>query len=183
MINAGQILIAPPAMPDLRFKRTVIFMAETSAMGSWGLVVNRELGQTARELFEDTEIDCNLEWPVYWGGPVNPGVIWLLHDRGWSMSTTLPIGSDWAITSHPEMFDVLSKGYCPRYSRIIAGTACWGPGQLESELDGHPPWNRDSSWLYSGVPSVDWLLEQDVDLLWSTSVTESGHQAVDSWIA
>lgn len=182
MITAAQLLIAPPAMTDPRFRGTVIFMIESSHMGSWGLVVNRDLGSTAHSLLAHTDICCDLPWPVYWGGPQAPGVIWLLHDQGWSMSNTLAVGSELAITSHPEMFDVLAQGHCPRHSRIIAGTAAWRPGQLESEIAAQAPRTSDHSWLYSQVPSAEWLLEHSTDQLWTAAVAQAGQEAVHSWI-
>lgn len=62
------------------------------------------------------------------------------------------------------------------------GYCSWAAGQLEAELNGHGPWQKQNSWLVAHNLGPEWLLEQPVDDLWTGATTLCSHQAVDSWL-
>lgn len=183
-ISATDLLIAPPSIPDPRFKNSVIMMTHNNQTGSFGLCVNKPMNYTLDEILEDSNLKIpNLPpLPIFWGGPVSPNSLWMLHSTDWVCKHSVMITSVWAMTSHEEMFHNLSDGDMPRWSRIIMGYSSWGPGQLDAELEGWGPWKKDHSWLVAQNLGPEWLFDQDPDDLWSSVVTLSSHQAVDSWL-
>jgi len=183
-LNTTDLLIAPPNIPDPRFRDTVLMLTHYDSDGAHGLCVNRELGHTLPEILSRSNIDLTglPPIPLYWGGPMGSQSIWMLHSPDWVCSETVMITSAWAMTSSEEMFHCLLAGDMPRNFRLLLGYAAWAPGQLDKELEGQGSWRQEHSWLTAQNLGPEWLFEQPVDELWSNVVTLSCHQAVDSWL-
>lgn len=181
-VNGGDLLIAPAAMKDPRFVHSVILLTHHHADGSYGLCLNRPTGYTIAELLVDSEIECYLNFPVYWGGPVSPGTVWMLHDPDWESTNTVQINDHWAMTSHKDMFLDLAAGSSPRWLRMCHGYTGWAPNQLERELQGSKPWSPESSWLTVNQISPDLVIEQDESELWARTIELSAKQAMDHWL-
>ena len=182
MIQAADLLIAPPDLPDPRFKNAVIFMLSTGTQGSLGLCVNKILDITVNDLDLELGHGRFIDAPIYWGGPVNRRTVWMLHSADWCLDDTVEISQDWAMTSSMEMFEALADGFLPREFRLFSGYASWAPEQLEMELAGQHPWNPRHSWLWAQSPDPEWLFNQPVDTLWATATSLSCSQAVNSWL-
>lgn len=159
--------------------------------GSFALCVNRASNYTVQDLVDqaqvelsiDLEIDCDLRFPLYWGGPVSPSTIWMLHSSEWHLDDiTVIIDDQWSMTSNVKMFHRLADGDMPREFRIMYGYCSWAPGQLENELRGQAPWRPEQAWLIARNLGPEWLFEQPVESLWENATTLSSHQAVDSWL-
>ena len=183
-LRATDLLIAPPGIPDTRFREAVLMMTHDNPSGSFALCVNRPLNSSLDEILEDSDLGIpNLpRVPVYWGGPVSPNSIWMIHSTDWVCKHTVMITSAWAMTSHEEMFHCMADGDTPRWFRMVMGYSSWGPGQLTCELEGLGPWSKDHSWLVAHNLGPEWLFEQPPEELWSNVITLSSHQAVDSWL-
>lgn len=183
LIEPGCLLVAPPGMPDARFRETVIMIMSHGEEGSWGLVINRGLGYSSTEALaaagQHFRLDPDPE--LYWGGPINPGVIWVLHTADWQIAATQEITDHYSVTSHRHMFDHLRRVQ-PRYSRIFSGSAVWGPDQLPAEIAGESPWTSRSSWLMCQTPDPAWLLSQPNQDLWTSAISLSAQQAVRDWL-
>ena len=54
---ANQFLIAMPLLADPNFSRTVTLLCEHSADGALGVVINRTLGMTMGDIFQQLDID------------------------------------------------------------------------------------------------------------------------------
>ena len=180
---SSDLLIAPPNIPDPRFRKSVLMLTHDHNSGSFALCVNKLSKFTLPQILEELELeDYNLNFPLYWGGPVNQGTVWMLHSTDWECEHTVAITTDWAMTSHISMFAHLADGDHPEHFRICMGYCSWSPGQLKNELAGIPPWNHNNSWLVANNLGPEWLFEQPEDLLWENATTLCSHQAVDSWI-
>lgn len=179
---SGDLLIAPPNMPDPRFRKSVIMLTHDLPSGAFALCLNRETRHTVGDIIEDLGIGADMPHPLYWGGPVSPSTIWMLHSDDWSSEHTHAICEGWAMTSSREMFEQICDGNEPQHYRFFSGYCSWGAGQLENELDGVGAWRKDQSWLVARNPGAGWLLEQPVEHLWSSTTTLCSHQAVDSWL-
>lgn len=79
---APGLLLAMPQLHDPHFTRAVVLMVEHSEHGSFGLVVNQPGELVVRDLLESLEIEwCGRADDMVWrGGPVMPGLGWILHD-------------------------------------------------------------------------------------------------------
>ena len=170
-------------MVDQRFRESVIFIAEHDREGSWGICLNRPLNQTVKSLFAAVGLPVALDIDMFWGGPVSPGVIWMLHDPDWSMTNTVQITDQWSMTSHRQMFDQLIADNHPRWYRVFSGFSAWAPDQLVSEIQGEEPWSDQSSWLYAKSPSPEWAFDQSWDDLWQKSLAVISREAIDHWLA
>lgn len=190
-IQGTDLLIAPPNIPDARFRQSVLMLTHTNNSGSFALCVNKPsqytvqdlVTQASTELNVDLEIDCDLNFPLYWGGPVSSSTIWMLHSSDWHLDNiTANIDNDWSMTSNINMFYHLADGDVPREFRIMYGYCSWSPGQLAAELTGNPPWRPEHAWLVARNLGPDWLFNQPVESMWENCTTLSAHQAVDSWL-
>ena len=123
-----------------------------------------------------------MNFPLYWGGPVNANTVWMLHSTEWSCDHTVEINEEWSMTSNIEMFQDFANGNFPRHFRLMLGYCSWAKNQLQSELEGMPPWNHNNSWLIAENLGPEWLFDQPVELLWDNATTLSSHQAVANWL-
>jgi len=180
--NPGQLLIAPPRMTDPRFNQSVLLLTHHFDGGSFACCINKPTSFTLEDISRELNLDTTLHFPLYWGGPVQLNSIWMLHSPEWRIENTIPINDNWALTSHQAMFWHIADGDTPNYFRFLHGFCSWGPGQLEGELRGTPPWTPQSSWLVTEDPGPDWVLDKPEYELWETATEMCTSQAVDSWL-
>lgn len=136
---SGKFLIAMPAMGDPRFERSVVLMCSHSPEGAMGLIINKPLTDLAFSgLLDRLEItrapDFN-DVPVMFGGPVEPGRGFVLHDEGWKASNgSMPVPGGLMMTATQEVLAALGAGTGPSRALLALGYAGWGPGQLDAEI-------------------------------------------------
>ncbi len=138
---AGQLLIASPEIGDPRFDHAVILMVRHDKEGAFGIIVNRpiehrSLADLLREMGEhDTGIDGSIR--VFAGGPVEPGIGFVVHSADYHRAETLDIDGRVAMTSSREILHDIGHHKGPLKFLVAFGYAGWGPGQLENELAQH----------------------------------------------
>ena len=138
----NQFLIAMPGIGDDSFAGAVVYLCEHNANGALGLVINKPIDITLKNLFE--KVDLNLdsaalaEQPVFYGGPVQTERGFVLHERqGDSQSpysSTLSIPGGLEMTTSKDVLEALSAGGGPKRLLVTLGYSGWGAGQLEDEL-------------------------------------------------
>ncbi len=135
---AGRYLVALPEMTDPRFSETVIYLVEHDANGAFGLIVNRTMGEVAlADLLDRLGIDpgkAEGSLRIYYGGPVEPGLGFVIHSRMYRTKGTRPLGDHLALSPGVPVLRDLAAGRGPRHRLIAFGYAGWGPGQLEAEI-------------------------------------------------
>ncbi|WP_018604716.1 YqgE/AlgH family protein [Uliginosibacterium gangwonense] len=134
----NHFLIAMPAMADPNFSRTVAFVAEHGEDGALGVIINRPIDLTIKDLFERVEIpferaDLGTR-PVYFGGPVQTDRGFVLHRPSGEWQSSLRVGGDVALTSSKDILLALSAEGQPEDLLISLGYSGWSAGQLEDEL-------------------------------------------------
>jgi putative transcriptional regulator len=162
---AGQFLVAAPSMSDPRFDRTVILMVAHDQNGAFGIVVNRPIGErpiaTLLERLGETDtsgVTGNVR--VFSGGPVQPGVGFVIHSTDYHRPQTLDIAGRVAVTSSREIMRDIGSGSGPKQSLIAFGYAGWRSGQLEDEI-------KSRVWVTAPVePRL--IFSEDRDKLWET---------------
>lgn len=135
----GKLLIAMPGMTDPRFTRSVVLLCAHSDEGSMGLVINKPVGDLRlRDLLAQLSIETEgaaPDLPVHFGGPVENGRGFVLHDRGYqSAISTLDVNGDFAMTATLDILEDYASGRGPGKIIMALGYAGWGPGQLEAEI-------------------------------------------------
>jgi putative transcriptional regulator len=135
----GQLLIAMPAMGDMRFARAVIFLCAHSADGAMGLIVNKPAPELRfpdllRQLKIPLEADL-ADMRVHFGGPVEHGRGFVLHSAEYSVKgASLRVNPTFVMTATVDVLQDLARGAGPQRAILALGYSGWGPGQLEGEI-------------------------------------------------
>ncbi|MBY0401365.1 YqgE/AlgH family protein [Myxococcota bacterium] len=128
-----------PQLSDPNFRRTVVLIVHHDADSTFGLVLNREVELSVRELCESLDFDWQgkASAEVAWGGPVETNTGWLLFQD----DVDTRIEGEHVSRLEGELcfagsLDVLRQvaERPPHDLRIFLGYSGWGRGQLEAEL-------------------------------------------------
>lgn len=162
----GQLLIARPEMNDPRFSRAVIYMVRHDASGALGLIVNRPFKEIPIALLLE-----RLGLPhegvggsirMNYGGPVEPGRVFVLHTADWRGEGTQLIADGIALTGPPGIIRAIASGTGPRRALLVLSYSGWGPGQLEREI-------KAGGWV--SVPADPALIfDEDHDTKWERAM-------------
>jgi putative transcriptional regulator len=137
----GQLLIASPQITQAVFTHTVILIVQHTDQGALGIVINQPFEQkTIASLLadigkKDDSVQGSID--VFAGGPMEPGVGFIVHSIDYHRAETQPIDSHIALTASTEVLRDMGHGKGPKKSLVAFGYAGWGPGQLEVELARH----------------------------------------------
>ena len=138
----NQFLIAMPGMADDTFARTVVYLCEHNEKGALGLVINKPIDITLKNLFQKVELALDraelAEQPVYFGGPVQTERGFVLHDKLAEdrppYNSTLSVPGGLAMTTSKDVLEALAEGTGPARVLVTLGYSGWQAGQLEDEL-------------------------------------------------
>lgn len=137
-------LIAMPGLAESPFSRALVYLAEHNDDGALGIVINRPLELTLKELLERIDIQLQhgerAEEPVFFGGPVQTDRGFVLHRPLGEWQSSLRVTEEIALTSSKDILHTLATEGQPAELLIALGYAGWGAGQLEEEL-------AQNSWL------------------------------------
>ncbi|MEM1107426.1 MAG: YqgE/AlgH family protein [Planctomycetota bacterium] len=130
----GKLLLASPEMADPNFSKSVILMVQHGPEGALGLVLNRPTGTFVGEVIgamgDDGGVECDVEEPLYRGGPCE-GPLMVLHQDPVHAEQEVLNGVYFASDRgcvEPALVGLVSP------VRFYAGYAGWGSGQLEGEI-------------------------------------------------
>ena len=134
----GHLLIAAPDLRQRAFDHTVVLLARHSREGALGFVINRPgqlhpVGEVLNALGGDAA-GLQGEITVVYGGPVDPGLAFVLHSAEYSRPETLPIDGRVALSLAAEVLRDIGLGRGPYKCLLTFGYAGWAPFQLEREL-------------------------------------------------
>jgi putative transcriptional regulator len=163
----GKLLIASPALVDPNFHRTVILIAEHTAEGAMGLVLNRPAETLVADVVPDLSDLADAGAPVYFGGPVAEDSVIVLAEFDEPELAGVLLDDDLGFVGS----DTGDAGYVAggvRRARVFAGHAGWGPGQLEGELE-------DESWIVEPPERAE-IFAEDADGLWSAVLRRKGRE-------
>ena len=171
----GQLLVATPGMADPRFARTVIFVVHHDASGALGLVVNRPFKEVPiavlldRLGLEHEGVRGSLR--MHYGGPVDPGRVFILHSADYRTEKTEVIADGIAMTAPSTVLRAIGAGTGPRKALLFLSYSGWGAGQLEREL-------RAGAW--SVMPADAALVfDEDYDTKWQRAEARRGPGRID----
>jgi putative transcriptional regulator len=167
----NSFLISMPHLADSFFEKAVIYICDHDSQGSMGLVVNRPMpsakaaaiiqalgmvGQEEKEGISD----------IYFGGPVQPNVGFVLHSPDYLTDGTISISSDICLTTNSEIMEDIQTGKGPEKYRLSMGYAGWGSEQLEREI-------ANGDWLV--VPaSQDFIFDKADRVKWTEAARQFG---------
>mgnify|MGYP002654436303 CR=1 FL=1 len=152
----NQFLIAMPGLSSDAFSGAVVYLCEHNANGALGLVINKPIDITLKNLFEKVDIELDqgelAAAPVFFGGPVQTERGFVLHEPpaegepGYNSTLAVPGGL--AMTTSKDVLEAMAQGQGPRRVLVTLGYSGWGAGQLEDEL------GRNSWITVEAEPSV-----------------------------
>lgn len=150
------------------FARTVILLLHYDEDGAMGIVVNRPTEIALQDVVEDVDDLAGYRGPLFWGGPVQMGVLHALlrtdeppEGVDAVIDSVYYVSTDEGLKNAPE--DEVSL-------RFFVGYAGWGAGQLDREL-------ARGSWHV--VPASDEaVFAEDPDALWKRLSPPVEHTAI-----
>lgn len=151
---AGRLLVATPELGDPNFTHTVVFLLAVQPIGAIGVVLNRPGDRTVAEVVPQFDDVASEPRVVFLGGPVDLDSVVGLSETG-------------AV----DLSEVDDLGATP--VRLFAGSAGWGPGQLDREI-------ADGSWWVLDTLPGD-VVTPTPETLWSDVLRRQG--GVTSWFA
>ena len=168
----NHFLIATEKMTDSRFSKTVILMLESDENGAWGLTINKQLGTMPIALLIDPSLNTSEEReelfkvniPIFWGGPVDPKEIFILHSNEYKSESTIKY-ENVSISQDYKILSDIAKNKGPKKSLVIFGYSGWGRGQLEGEME------RDH-WILSDI-DLDITFDEESKSKWNKAIKKS----------
>ena len=169
---AGQLLVAKPAMTDPQFSRTVVYMVRHDATGAFGLVVNRPFKEISIEsLLRRLELDhdgVSGSLRMHYGGPVQPGSVFVLHTADYRGEGTEVVANGIALTRSPDILRAIGTGAGPRQALLVLSYSGWAAGQLEREF-------KAGGWV--AVPAdVALVFDEDSDTKWDRAMAKAARE-------
>jgi len=169
-MKTGKLLVATPVvLGDPNFHRAVVLMVDHKTSGSLGFILNKKLEYTLNEVMEG--IDS--EFPLFYGGPVDPDSLFYIHSYGSEIPKSIPISNNRFWNGD---FDVITKRIrsgklSSDKIRFFLGYSGWGEGQLEEELS-------QKSWEPFEVKSQTELIKRPAVTMWQECMTALGGKYV-----
>lgn len=178
----GNLLIAPPSVKGNFFQKTVVLLTEHHGTGSIGLVMNKTSQVSIKEFAKQNGVYLDIPGYVHIGGPVSVKALTMLHTNDWNCDNTLKINDDISISSSQEILTKMAMGYIPKNWRIFVGLCGWSKGQLQNEIEGREPYDRNLSWL-TATSNLDILFNFDGQEQWTESIELSGSEFAQKLLA
>jgi len=175
----GNILIAPPAVKNNFWQKTVIAVTEHTPQGTLGIVLNKPSTMSITEFGVQLDIILNIPGFVYVGGPVNNQSLTMLHTNEWHCKNTLRINKDFSVSSADDILPRLSIGDHPKEWRLFLGMCGWAPGQLINEIKGQHPYKHENSWCVA-KSNIGLAFNLDGTEQWGKYLDQSGLEFAQS---
>lgn len=170
---SGRLLLAQPLMEDPHFSRTAVYLLDDPpGKGYIGLIMNRKTDVTMGDLIPDWEE--GKQYPVYIGGPVDQGRLFMIHTLGNSVEGAMELSP--GIFVGGDLGQIISKmkeGVTGM--RFFLGYCGWTEGQLEREL-------RERSWAVQTDVDSRTLLEGVGNDYWRREVGRLGPE-FKNWLS
>ncbi len=171
----GRFLVAAPGMSDPRFSRTVIYVVHHDAGGALGLIVNRPFKEVSVALLLDrlgqAHESASGSLRMHYGGPVDPGRIFILHTADYEADGTHVIADGIAVTTSPGILRAIGAGTGPRRALLVLGYSGWGAGQLEAEI-------RAGGWIVAPAAAA-LIFDEDYGTKWQRAMGGRKPESID----
>ena len=161
-LQAGQLLVATPALLDPNFARSVVLLLDVDADGALGVVLNRPSPVPVAEVLPDWGPVASPPGSLFAGGPVSTDAALAVATLGITEPDEEPVGfrrlfGGTGIVDLDAPVELLAPALAGL--RVFAGYAGWGAGQLEDEME-------SGSWYVVESTPED-VLAADADGLWA----------------
>ncbi|MCZ2224174.1 MAG: YqgE/AlgH family protein [Chitinophagales bacterium] len=164
-IAPGLLLISDPFLKDPNFSRSVVLICDHQTEGSFGFVLNKPYENSLGIMLNE---DAMLDFPLFYGGPVQKDTIHFLHKRPDIIDDSMEVmdnifwGGDFELITDLIKNKELSK----KDIRFFIGYSGWGEGQLEEEL-------KTKSWITRQATS-SLVFHKNVQNIWKDALIDLG---------
>jgi putative transcriptional regulator len=167
----GQILVASPKLVDPNFFHTVVLMVQHNDEGALGLVLNRPLQTTVRDMWAQVEegTECEIEGPLHQGGPCE-GALMVVHADGSYAEAEVTDGIYFCMRRDAIERLVENNRAAMKF---FVGYAGWTAGQLDAEMN-------EGSWLTTPA-SAQMVFEGD-EHLWTDLIRAIARNTVNQMV-
>ncbi len=157
----GDLLISEPFLTDLHFRRTVVLLGEHNEEGTVGFILNRLLNIRSNEVVPGL---LDIDFPLFYGGPVEPNTLHFIHTVGELIDGAQPIRNGIYWGGNIELInDLLARGTVqPNEFRFFVGYSGWAEGQLEEEME------QRAWWIGKAPTSL--IFDDDLEHMWANVV-------------
>ena len=162
----GNLLVASPALLDPNFLRTVVLVVEHGEEGALGLVLNRPTEASVEEAVPGLADLVEEGALVFVGGPVQPEAVMVAAELDDPAEAAAIVFGD--VGMLPGVEDPATLAAATRRTRVFAGYAGWGAGQLEAEL-------AEEAWIVEAAVPED-VFGEAPEKLWSDVLRRKGGQ-------
>jgi putative transcriptional regulator len=159
-----------PTLADPNFFHSVIYLCQHDDQGALGIIINRPLNLSFGHLLQQLSIipaSAGIAGrPVYLGGPVQSGALFVLHQPPLRWESSLAVNDEIGLTTSPDILGAIAQNTFPGAALAALGYAGWAPGQLEQEL-------RNNAWL-SVEADLHILFHAPAEQRWSLAAASLG---------
>lgn len=180
-MNPGRagLLVAAPQMVDPHFSRAVVLLCDFNAEGAVGIVVSRRSPVVRDQILAQLGIAEGgpIEHEVLWGGPVQPGAIFLTFQGGRppeaGLAPTFELHDRLHVSPARTVIAAIARDAQRAPAFLSLGYAGWGAGQLDEEI-------RTGSWIVMDL-DPDELFAAEATDRWDLCVASLGVAPEQMW--
>lgn len=162
----GLLLVAEPSIiGDASFNRSVVLIAEHSATGSIGFILNKVLDFTLKELIPE----LNKNFKIYNGGPVEQDNLYFIHKVPHLIPESIEIanGIYWGGNFDAVKELILKNLISEKQIRFFLGYSGWDAVQLKEELN-------SNAWIITSHMDSKDIIEKPYRSFWGDKMRELG---------
>lgn len=153
------LLIAKPELQDPNFAHSVVLVVFPKDGGPLGVILNRPMRLTLKEVFPQEEQLKTRSDTLYLGGPVQVNGLLFLFRRAPAPDKAFPVVDDLYLSADGSLLDeLLSRPGPPQVQRFFLGYSGWAVAQLDFEI-------AEGGW-YVIPADLDTVLKADTKTLW-----------------
>lgn len=174
-LGVGSLLVANPLLTESHFFRSALMIVDINTdKGALGLTLNKLSTLHMSDILKEWEDVANM--PVYNGGPVDPGRLFMLHTLGEVIGNSFEICPGLYIgNNYADAFRYIDLGgETDGRLRFFLGYSGWTAGQLEAEI-------TSNAWAVTNPTDGRGLLRGNEEDYWRREVKELGN-AYRPWL-
>ena len=136
----NHFLVAMPSITDPIFKQSLVLICDDNKDGTMGLIINKPINNDNIILMQNNYALSLEKSKIYFGGPVNMDVGFVLHDSNYRTEQTLNISKNLCLTSNDRVINDIKKDNGPNNFLFTLGYSGWDKNQLNDEI-------KNGDWL------------------------------------